>query len=73
MPWCEHCSKYLAPSALNSDGTCPACQRSVEPVSAQSLNLKEIAGDDAGVPWHFTLLVVLLVVYLGWRLIALFL
>lgn len=73
MPWCEQCSKYLAPSALNADGTCPSCQRVVEPVSASTLNLKQIAGDDTGVPWHFTLLVVLLVAYLGWRLIALFL
>jgi len=35
--------------------------------------LKQLADGDVRVPWHFTLLVVMLVAYLGWRLIALFL
>jgi hypothetical protein len=42
-------------------------------VDAKRLDLKQLAEGDTGVPWHFTLLVVLLVAYLGWRLIALFL
>jgi hypothetical protein len=30
MPWCEDCAKYFAPSAMNADGTCPTCGRSLE-------------------------------------------
>jgi hypothetical protein len=73
MPWCESCSKYLAPPDITKEGTCPVCGRTVDPVHANTLDLKQIAGDDTGVPWHFTLLVVLLVAYLGWRVLALFL
>ncbi len=73
MPWCERCSKYLAPTAMRKEGACPICGRNVEPVSASTLNLKQLADGDVRVPWHFTLLVVALVAYLGWRLIALFL
>ena len=83
MPWCEDCAKYFAPSAMNEDGTCPSCGRVVEAperasiVTAKNLNLKELAkGDDADAdvkaPWHFKLLVVALVIYLGWRLVQLF-
>lgn len=84
MPWCEDCAKYYAPSAMNEDGTCPTCGRVVEAperastVTAKNLDLKQLAkgegdGDaDVRAPWHFKLLVVALVVYLGWRLVQLF-
>lgn len=73
MPWCEACSKYLAPTAMTQDGACPMCGKPVGPLDAKRLDLKQLADGDTGVPWHFTLLVVLLVAYLGWRLVALFL
>lgn len=73
MPWCEPCSKYLTPTAMSHDGTCPECGKEVQAVTAENLDLKKLADGDVGVPWHFTLLVVLLVAYLGWRFIALFL
>lgn len=84
MPWCEECAKYWAPSAMNADGTCPSCGRVVEPpkpastVTARTLNLKKLAagadGDeaDAAAPWHFKLLLVLLALYLTWRIVDLF-
>ena len=81
MPWCEECAKYWAPSAMNEDGTCPTCGRSVEaqrPITAKNLDLKKLAagedGDDelAKAPWHFKVLMVLLAVYLGWRVVQLF-
>jgi hypothetical protein len=84
MPWCEDCAKYWAPSAMNDDGTCPTCGRVVETptpastVTARSLDLKKLAAgvdgnpDDAKAPWHFKLLMVLLVLYLGWRIVDLF-
>lgn len=75
MPWCEPCSRYFAPSALSSDGSCPSCGASVEASShvvkatAPSLQqLSKMSGEKA--PWHFRLLMVMLIAYLGWRLIA---
>ena len=40
MPWCEDCAKYWTPSAMNDDGTCPSCGRSV----AASAPLTLVAG-----------------------------
>lgn len=79
MPWCEECARYLAPSAMNRDGSCPSCGRvppASGPVSGGTLDLRALAGgdeEDLRAPWHFTLLVVLLVAYLGWRVVDLFL
>lgn len=79
MPWCEPCAKYFAPSALTGDGDCPECQRAVDNVSASgrinvdTLDLKKLAGmDGEKAPWHFKLLVGLLCMYLGWRVIQIF-
>jgi hypothetical protein len=38
---------------------------------AKDVNLREMAGKDARAPWHFKLLMVLLAIYLGWRLVQL--
>jgi len=86
MPWCEDCAKYFAPSAMAPDGSCPTCGRVLEapkvpaPITAKNLNLKHLAaGEDAAddeevkTPWHFKVLLVLLILYLTWRLIDLFL
>jgi hypothetical protein len=86
MPWCEDCAKYYAPSAMTTDGACPTCGRTVtapavQPlVTAKNLDLKKLAaGDQAGedqdtsAPWHFKLLMVLLALYLTWRIVDLFL
>ena len=81
MPWCEECAKYYAPTAMNADGTCPSCGRSVEaqqPITAKNLDLHRLASgadvdpDDVKAPWHFKLLMVLLGLYLGWRVVELF-
>lgn len=83
MPWCEACARYMAPSAMNADGSCPHCGRMVEiasihgKVTAKNLDLKKLArlgsgDDDVSVPWHFKLLVAALVLYLSWRVVQLF-
>jgi hypothetical protein len=84
MPWCEDCAKYWAPSAMNDDGSCPTCGRVVEApsqpprVTSKNLNVKQLAAgedgdvDDVSAPWHFKLLMVLLALYLGWRVVDLF-
>ena len=80
MPWCEQCSRYLTPSSVSTDGTCPGCGRELEnntihgrPLTGKDIDLRELAGEDGEkVPWHFKLLLVLLCTYLGWRIVQLF-
>ena len=84
MPWCEDCAKYHAPSAMSAVGACPTCGRVLEaprpaPITAKNLDLKKLAAgeapgdDDGSAPWHFKLLMVLLVLYFIWRIVYLFL
>ena len=81
MPWCEDCAKYWTPSAMNEDGSCPTCGRTMaaqQPITAKNLNVRKLAAgvdgteDDQKAPWHFKLLMVMLAGYLGWRLVQLF-
>lgn len=78
MPWCDDCSKYWAPSAMSPDGSCPTCGRllAAPPAGAvvaggadpAKVSLRELAGEKKA-PWHFKLLVVLVVAYLVWRVV----
>ena len=85
MPWCEDCAKYFAPSAMNADGTCPTCGRTLdapktpERITARNLDLKKLAAGEDGTddadskaPWHFKLLIVLMILYFIWRIVDLF-
>ena len=48
MPWCEECARYLAPSGMSPDGSCPSCGGVLGvqgPVSGRDLDLKKLAGD----------------------------
>lgn len=81
MPWCEPCARYLAPSAVAEDGSCPECGGPIQMptvsgrVTAENLDLKRLASADGQpekAPWHFKLLVALLILYLGWRVVQLF-
>lgn len=62
---------------MTEDGRCPSCGESPEHYSlsgrrlGKDLDLKELAGEEKA-PWHFKLLVVLLVAYLGWRVVDIF-
>jgi hypothetical protein len=66
---------------MREDGSCPRCGRNLDTpkptVTADNLDLKKLAAgdeedsEDYKAPWHFKLLVVLLVVYLTWRFIQL--
>ncbi|MDQ6796677.1 MAG: hypothetical protein M3011_01410, partial [Actinomycetota bacterium] len=53
LPWCEPCSRYWPGSQLGEGGECPDCDA--------------VIGKPAGTPWHFKLLLVATVIYLGWR------
>lgn len=62
MPWCETCDRYYNPSSIAPDGTCMKCGSFIAEAA-------EGDDDDGKIPWHFWVLVVALVLYLGWRLI----
>ncbi len=64
MPWCDTCDVYLAPNSVATEGTCPTCGDTVDQAD-------RIQADNAAdaVPWHFWIVVVAVVAYLGWRLV----
>jgi len=86
MPFCSACARYWTPTAMDPDGSCPVCRRVIEagssvsrvtsPSSKEKLDLRSLAAggsdEDVSAPWHFKLLVAGLVVYLGWRIVDLF-
>ncbi len=67
MPWCEPCAKYWTPNAMNDDGTCPTCGEQVVEGHEHGA-----AAADEKAPWHFKLMIVALTVYLGWRVVDIF-
>ena len=64
MPWCETCDRFYNPKSLAPDGTCKTCGRFIATAD-------DAEADDTKIPWHFWLLVIALVIYLGWRLVQL--
>ena len=62
MPWCEECDRFVTPTSLGDGGACPRCGVAVEVAGAAAG-----AEEDVAVPWHFKLLLVATVLYLGWR------
>jgi hypothetical protein len=61
MPWCDECERFWNPNSMRPDGRCPACRLQIaEPTG-------EIDDEPYKAPWHFKLMVVALIVYLGWR------
>jgi hypothetical protein len=57
MPWCEGCDRFYNPNTLTESGQCPEGHHVADPVGE----------DDPKIPWHFWLLVIGLVLYLGYR------
>ncbi|MCU1503294.1 MAG: hypothetical protein JWM12_2648 [Ilumatobacteraceae bacterium] len=66
------------PEGSVADGAPDADAPAGEPITAKNLNLHKLAAgeggdeDDMRAPWHFKLLLVLLALYLTWRVIQLF-
>lgn len=73
MPWCEQCDRFYTPSTLSTDGDCPAGHHVAEPGDApglvQSTADPREEEPEPKIPWHFWVLLVSVVVYLGWRAI----
>ena len=56
---------------MNDDGTCPTCGEQV--VEGREHGAAHADGDgDEKAPWHFKLMIAALTVYLGWRLVDIF-
>lgn len=53
MPWCDSCDRLVDDSELTDAGACPTCDTVLE--------------ERRSVPWHFKLMIVATVVYLGYR------
>ncbi|MFN8019508.1 MAG: hypothetical protein U0P45_15505 [Acidimicrobiales bacterium] len=64
MPWCETCDRHYNPNNVAPDGTCVTCGTFIG--HDQPEGEEEERGK---APWHFWLLIVALVLYLGWRLV----
>ena len=74
MPWCDACDRFLSPSTVKVDGTCPSCGRVVDPghahpASATPVDVEHHDDDEdlPPIPWHLWLLAGGLAVYLGYR------
>jgi hypothetical protein len=69
VPWCDACDRFLSPSTVKLDGTCPSCGRVVDPGHAHATGDGHAAADDdlPPIPWHLWLLAGALAVYLGYR------
>ncbi len=70
MPWCETCSRFYNPNSLRPDGSCPECGRVVaEPPDPAAAAAEGEAAGRKRAPWHFKLLLGVLIVYLTYRFI----
>jgi len=74
VPWCDACDRFLSPSTVKVDGTCPSCGRVVDPGHAHEPSAEpDVARTDDDdedlppIPWHLWLLAGALAVYLGYR------
>ena len=66
MPWCVHCNKFLTPSTVQPDATCPKCGTVVE--KGLIPGMTRPADEPApAVPWHLKLLLMAAALYLGVR------
>jgi hypothetical protein len=70
VPWCTECDRFLSPSTVRADGTCPTCGRVVDPGAVGTTTAEQHEDDEKlpPIPWHLKLLALAVVVYLGFRL-----
>jgi hypothetical protein len=62
VPFCEACDRFYNPNTLDAAGDCPEGHHVAAPVEEESA---------PPVPWHFKLMLALLVAYLAWRFVQL--
>ena len=66
VPWCVHCNKFLTPSTVLPDATCPKCGEVVERGLIPGMT-RPADEERTGIPWHLKMLLVASAVYLGFR------
>lgn len=54
MPWCEECDQLVEDEDLTEGGECPTCGT-------------ELVETYRPIPWYWKLLIVVTIIYLGWR------
>jgi hypothetical protein len=76
VPWCPECDRFYNPNTLLADGTCPSGhvvpdERAVATAEAPAEGKPEKIGRfrDEPTPWHFKVLLVLVSIYLLFRLV----
>ena len=62
MPFCASCDRFYNPNTLTAEGDCPDGHHVADPSPE---------AEPQRVPWHFWVMLVLIVAYLGWRLVQL--
>ena len=70
VPWCGECDRFVTPTSLGDGGACPRCGTAVDGAGVPGGAAGRAAAgaeEDVSVPWHFKLLLVATVLYLGWR------
>ena len=68
MPWCDDCERFSNPNSLTESGGCPTCGAVIAEAPDPDADVAAPSAISA-IPWHFWLLLVALVLYLGWRLV----
>jgi hypothetical protein len=63
VPWCDVCDRFLSPSSVTTDGSCPTCGKGVDAGRAKSAEDEPLDP----IPWHFKLLLGAIAIYLGYR------
>jgi len=61
-----HCNKFLTPSTVRPDATCPKCGSVVEKGLIPGMT-RPADEERVGVPWHLKLLLIASVIYLSFR------
>jgi hypothetical protein len=70
VPWCAECDRFLSPSTVKTDGTCPTCGRVVDAGKVATAAAQKAEEDEAlpPIPWHLKVLAGGVLVYLLYRL-----
>lgn len=62
VPYCDACDRFYSPNTLSERGDCPDGHHVADPVEEPT---------PPPLPWHFKVMLALLLAYLGWRLVQL--